>query len=82
MNLYNITTDDVCLRITNFDNDLNVIKSYELSNLNRNGVWECNCPLYYKPTCKHRQMLQIFQEAKRVDTEWFYNVKEGTWRVA
>lgn len=37
---------------------------------------ECTCYASNKPDCRHRQMVRVFQEAERVDTNWRYNYDE------
>ena len=74
MTIYNIYHEPSGLTtICKWDDDLNVLETYDVSHQG------CSCPAGSRPTCRHRQMLQLFQDMKRVDTNWFYNFDYKAW---
>lgn len=45
--------------------------------LNERGT-ACDCPAHV-PFCRHKKMLVIFKDMKRVNTGWLYNIDLDKW---
>jgi hypothetical protein len=60
-------------RITKFDSDFNVLSSYETN------VHGCQCPQGHKATCRHREMLVMFQSTGHVDDGWLLDWHTRLW---
>lgn len=73
MSLYNAKSTDDAVRITKFDENLDVESSYITSRST------CECPAGTRNSCRHRQMLPEFISAKRIDTPWFLDWDDRTW---
>lgn len=73
MTLYNAKLVETALRITKFDDDLDVESSYITTRDT------CECPAGVRDTCRHRQMYPAFIESKRADTGWFFDYDEHKW---
>ena len=73
MSLYNAKSVDSALRITKFDDELDVESSYITTRDT------CECPASRRHTCRHREMYSEFVETKRVDTECFLDWDERKW---
>lgn len=71
MSLYNAKKVDSALRITKFDDDLDVESSYITTRS------DCECPAGVRDSCRHRQMFSIL--ADRADTGWFFDYDEQRW---
>lgn len=71
MTLYNLKSEGDLYRITKFDDDLNPLSSYLVSESH------CDCPAGHRPICRHREMLAPMR--KRVDSAWFYNYTSQAW---
>lgn len=59
--------------ITKFDNHMNVVSSYLMSQS------ECACPQGTRPQCRHRKMLPYFKKAKHIGDGWFLNYDTRQW---
>lgn len=66
MTLYNAKTEGDSLRVTKFDDDLNVESSY-LTSPN-----ECTCPAGSRSTCRHRQMYPNLRMIADTGNFWDY----------
>jgi hypothetical protein len=73
MSLYNAKAVETALRITKFDDDLDVESSYITTRST------CECPAGVRDSCRHRQMLPEFISTKRADTGWFLDWDERKW---
>ena len=73
MSLYNVKKFDEAYQITKFTDDLDVESSYITSRST------CDCPAGVRDTCRHRQMLPEFLEAKYVDKSWFLDWDNHLW---
>jgi hypothetical protein len=60
-------------RITKFDEDWNVLSSYETS------THGCECPQGHKASCRHREMLVMFQSAGHIDDGWLLDWHTRLW---
>jgi hypothetical protein len=78
VSLYQIRTVGEGYRIIVFDDGLNVLRYYHMHRT-RDG-WSCGCPQQQMSTCRHRIMLWKFQQAKRIDTGWFYDYDAEAWK--
>lgn len=59
--------------VTKFSPDLDPLEVYSTS------AEGCTCPAGHAPTCRHRQILQAFLEADRVDSGWMVNWDKTEW---
>jgi hypothetical protein len=73
MSLYSAKSIDAALRITKFDEDLDVESSYITTRDT------CECPAGVRNTCRHRQMYPEFESSKRADTGWFLDWDNREW---
>lgn len=71
MSLYNAKSVDSALRITKFDDELDVESSYITTRDT------CECPASRRHTCRHREMYPEFKG--REDTGWFLDWDERKW---
>lgn len=71
------------LQITKFDSDLNVESSYAMNFLpsGGGGYYDCQCPAS-KFDCRHKQILQAFEQAGELDGEKFYCFEAKTFKSA
>ena len=65
--------------VLKFDQDLNFIEQYYITDVGDAGAMVCNCPAGSRSTCRHRKMVRIFQAEERVNTNWFYNFDKKQW---
>jgi len=71
---YNCKSNGSGYHLTKFDEDLNPIsEQYDTS------LAECTCKAGVRPTCRHRQMLPLFQHLGRVNTGWFFEFDSQRW---
>lgn len=73
MSLYNAKSSDGGLRITKFDEELQVESSYITT------PHSCECPAGVRDTCRHRQMYPEFIETSRFNTPWFLEYDNQRW---
>ena len=73
MSLYNIRHVNSHYEINKFDEDLNPQGTYEVT------LKECTCKAMHRPTCRHRQMLPVFQHTGRVNTGWMLEFEDQRW---
>lgn len=73
MTLYNAKYTEDGVRFTKFTDDLDVESSYITSRS------ACECPAGHRHTCRHREMLSLFEEMARIDTAWFYDHDNARW---
>src|SRR6516165_8364409 len=75
MKLYNCVNAGVpgAYVITKFDNEMNVERSYLVSN------GECACPRGAAHTCRHRDMLHKFKQYKHINDGWFLDWDTRIW---
>jgi hypothetical protein len=73
MSLYNVKENGHGYEITKFDEDLNPEGHYTVA------LRTCECKAGGRPTCRHREMLPLFQGTGRVNTGWFYEFEDGKW---
>ena len=73
--MYNMKENGNGYVCTKFDEDLNPIdgSSYHVS------LDKCNCKAGRRETCRHRQMLPVFQHLGRVNTRWFHDFENDGW---
>lgn len=74
---YGLRTTPQGYRICKFDDLLNVLTVYELTQ--RRGWISCPCFQGGKSTCRHREMVSIFMQCNRIDKGWFYEYNTGQW---
>lgn len=65
-----------CLKGTE---DFEPTGSYEVILSERTGRLFCSCPASTRPTCRHRDMFQLFTEGEMVDSNRWYSFDSGTW---
>lgn len=73
MSLYNAKKVDDALRITKFDEDLDVESSYITTRDT------CECPAGRRDTCRHRQMYPEFESSKRINSGWLLDWDNREW---
>lgn len=81
-NLYTIkSTSDSTYSVAKFDSDLMLDgELYHVSEIGPGGAnMVCTCPAGGRPTCRHRQMLRLFQAENRVNSGWFYHFDKKQW---
>ena len=81
-NLYTIrSTSDTTYTVIKFDEDLNPEgEIYHISEIGPTGSqMVCTCPAGAKHTCRHRQMLRLFQAEDRIDKGYFYKFDKKLW---
>lgn len=78
MELYSMRSTHNGYRMVKFNEDLNVLATYDMPTFA--GRLGCSCFQSSKPTCRHRQMAQIFLTFGRVDTGWFLNYEDLEWQ--
>lgn len=71
MTYYNAFTTSEGTRMTKWDEGLNILSSYVLTQ------YGCSCPAH--GYCRHREMLNHFILYDKVDTDWFLNYETGYW---
>jgi hypothetical protein len=64
-------------RMVKFDNLFNVEAVYKIR-FSR-GKFYCDCPATGRPSCRHRDMVPTFIDAKAVDTGRFLCYDTGEW---
>ncbi len=78
MSLYTCRRTDGGFRVVKFDEDVNVLAIYDLE-LTRSWM-NCSCPASGKWTCRHREMIALFQSAGAVDRGQFLDYDSNRWR--
>jgi hypothetical protein len=80
-NLYTVRGREKGLfEVIKFDEDLNPEETYHISELDELGASViCTCFAGSKPTCRHRQMVRVFQAENRIDSGWMYNFDKKQW---
>lgn len=73
MSLYSAKSVDDVIRITKFDEDLDVESSYITTRST------CECPAGARDTCRHRQMFSEFSSTNRINTTWFLDWDHRRW---
>ena len=77
MSLYQIRSRNGDFDVIKFDEDLNHQNTYQLSYSKSRIV--CNCPAGYGKTCRHRNMLPVFELERAVDSGRFYDYENKKW---
>lgn len=77
--LYTIwpTSDSHNFRVSKFDEDLDAVESYNIAEVGTSML--CTCPAGGRHTCRHRQMLRIFQGLERIGSGLFYQFDTKKW---
>ncbi len=73
MSLYNCKADGDHWRITKFTPDLEVESSYLVS------AEACDCPAGHRHTCRHRQMLPLFESKPATRGQFFLDFDRKVW---
>lgn len=74
-------------RVVKFDEHFDVERTpsngYAIYNIHRYGLtspWRCTCPRAQKsPLCRHRDIVTLFINEKKVDSGWFYDFDKQAW---
>ena len=75
--------EPTAFRVSKFDMDYNAIEQYYVNELPGNhGAMVCSCPAKTRHTCRHREMLRIFQAEDRISSGMFYNYDTKKWYPA
>ena len=74
---YNLKRMPNGYRMVKFDNLFNVEAVYNVR-FSR-GHFYCDCPASKHTSCKHREMVHVFLDHKRVDSGWFLRYDTGEW---
>lgn len=74
--LYAINTTPEGYRVIKCDDD-DRLTFYNLTQ--RRGWVGCECFAANKHTCRHREMVTLYQQQGRLDKGWLYNYTEGEW---
>jgi hypothetical protein len=76
--LYNMRRTPDGYRMVKWDQHLNIEAVYNI--LYRRGRHYCDCPQGGKgPTCRHRDMIPLFNSRKAIDKGIFYCYETGEW---
>lgn len=70
--------DDVTYECVKVDPDSTSVQVYHISDL-PGGAMICTCPAGGRPTCRHRQMLRLFQAEERINSGWMYQFDSKKW---
>lgn len=76
MSLYNMKADGDHWRVTKFSADLEVESSYLVS------AEACDCPAGHRHTCRHRQMLPMFEQKGATRGQSFLDFDRKVWLPA
>lgn len=76
MSIYNMKADGDHWRITKFTPDLEVESSYLVS------AEACDCPTGHRHTCRHRQMLPLFEAKRATRGQYFLDFDRKVWLPA
>lgn len=76
MSLYNCKEQGANYQVTKFTPDLEVESSYLTS------TDSCECPAGHRHTCRHRQMLPLFEQKGATRGQWFLDFDRKTWVAA
>lgn len=61
------------------DADLNFVKQYGIT---MEGPLTGNCGCFAGHTmCRHKKMVVLFQQEKKVGTRWYYNFDRNKWKA-
>lgn len=71
---YTFTTTDDGFKAIKYNKGREPLGEYVLNKT----ASSCSCPAHV-PYCRHKKMLAIFQDMKRVDTGWLYNIDKDDW---
>lgn len=80
MTLYSARTIPTGFRMVKWDDDLNVEAIYDMKQTSR--ATHCSCFQSNKPSCRHREMLKVFQAKKAVNKGRFYDFDHKRWYPA
>lgn len=61
--------------VVKMDRDFEEVETYHISK----HVSVCSCYAGNKPTCRHRQLLAIFQDANAVDSRRAFDFDKNRW---
>lgn len=77
--LYTIhpTKESKAWRVSKMSADLDVLESYHISEVGHTLV--CACPAGGRSTCRHREMLRLFQGLDRIGSGMFYQYDSKLW---
>lgn len=76
MSIYNCKADEHSYRVTKFTADLEVESSYLVS------AEACDCPAGHRHTCRHRQMLPLFEAKSATRGQYFLDFDRKVWLPA
>ena len=65
----------ICVAV---DKDLEYVKQYGIT-MTGDLAGNCGC-IAGHTNCRHKQMVSIFNHAKKVDSRWYYNFDRRKWK--
>jgi hypothetical protein len=79
--IHSVPSAEGSVKITKFDSDLEVISSYFMNWMpSRNGgYYDCQCPAS-RFDCRHKPILQTFQQHKEIDGDRFFCFETRTFK--
>lgn len=82
------TRDPDVWSVVKMDRDHDVVETYEVKRITfvmhgeEKSMLSCSCFASSKETCRHRQMLDIFQQASAIDSRRAYDFDRQKWIAA
>lgn len=70
------TSDRFC--VVKFDFLFNVERVLNVTR-NRRRILYCDCERHNEFKCKHRRLVLMFEEHRKVNKGWFYNWDDHSW---
>lgn len=75
--IYTVYDKPESFEVVKMDHDFEHIETYHVSKVP--GANVCTCFAGNKDTCRHRQMVEIFREAGKLDSREAYNYDKHKW---
>lgn len=77
--LYNVRIEGNRYRVVKFSDDFNVLSINYVWNTARGR--KCSCRKGGTPYCRHRAIVSVFVQERKVDTGYFWSYDDGHWEV-
>lgn len=81
--IYTVVQANNLFEVKKFDKDFNFLQQYFVTELGADSAnMICTCPAGAKPTCRHRQMVRLFEAEGKLNTGEFYHFDKKKWLPA